>query len=134
MAKLSFKIDPEFLTANEADGLDEVNSKLVTALSPIPAYPDEYDGNDTEYTVFSYYTTPAEYYDDKPHHEVYHVSVKYVAPIGKNALTTRRSIKNALFDAGFTYPEETNISERKYSEKKYQIYLYECEYLGETGL
>jgi protocatechuate 3,4-dioxygenase beta subunit len=108
--------------------VDEIIKSTLTPITPkIAAH--TYTDDDPEYAVFSYYTTPSDYYDDKPDHEVYHISVKYVAPIGKNVLATRRSIKNALFDAGFTYPSETDIS-----EGKYQVYIYECERLGETGL
>jgi len=73
----------------------------------------DYVSNDAQetYITFNYFTTPDDFGDDEPGHEVYSVQVHYFCPSGINSLDTRNKIKNALKAAGFTHPSTTDATD-----------------------
>jgi len=104
---------------------------IATLQTPVGLTVEEsvYTGAGVSYITFDYYTRPAEFYDNNPAHEIYRVAVHLVAPPRTNLATKRAQIKTLMFAAGFTFPEEVNASSK--AEKHY---IYECEYLGVSGV
>lgn len=109
-----------------------VDELIVTTLqTPVGLDVEEsvYTGTNTSYITFDYYTIPHSFADNAPSHEIYHVAVHLVAPPRTNLSVKRAQIKTLLFAADFTYPTEVNASSK--AEKHY---IYECEFLGESGV
>lgn len=106
-----------------------VDEIIVATLTPV--IPDiasgTYTGGAAEYITFDYYTRPTTFGDDKPEFELYRIQIHLVAPVGTNILAKRRQIKNLLFAADFTYPDEIPGS-----DGAEQHYVYECEYIMPT--
>jgi len=73
----------------------------------------DYESNDAQetYITFNYFTTPDDYGDDEPGHEVYSVQVHYFCPSRENSIETRNKIKKALKAAGFTHPSTTDATD-----------------------
>lgn len=122
-----------------------VNERLIQALSPIaPVYPwIELEGNrdarQSRYFVFNYSTFPDTFADDLPCYEKYLIQVHYFCPIADSTVNIRRWIKRALFEADFTWPDETAVRKQNQTgDSGGQHYCFECETLevifdGETG-
>ncbi len=99
------------------------NQKIKSALDfGIPCVPDVYTGEAKEYITFNYNSVPEDFGDDAPGHELHLIQVHYFCPLGHNSLARRKSIKQKLFSAGLTWPDETNAS-----DKNGQHYVFECE-------
>lgn len=121
-----------------------VNQRLIKALSPIaPVYPwIEMEGNQDarqpRYFVFNYSTFPDMFADDAPHYEKYLIQVHYFCPLADSTVSIRNQIKRVLFDADFTWPEETVVRKQSQTgDSGGQHYCFECETLeaisyGET--
>ena len=60
--------------------------------------------------------------DDAPGHERWLVSVHFFAPLGENWNGRVRATKEALFAAGFTWPEFTDAT-----DQDGQHFVFECE-------
>lgn len=106
-----------------------VNSLLIEALNPTaPTAPDEYKGDAETYIIFNYTSTPINFGDDEPGHEIFFVQVHLYAPDGINTLTQRRAIKKALFIAGLTWPSYVNAS-----DGNGQHHVFECELVRALG-
>lgn len=107
-----------------------VDQALQTALSPlgIPASPNLYDGDATEYIVTSYEVVPEVYAERAPHAARYIVNVSYMLPHGDNPNSKLQQICMALWEAGFTWPGITNAS-----DADGQQYALECEYVDGGG-
>lgn len=101
-----------------------VDAKIIGALSSLgyPPQADVYGGTATTYIVFSYNTAPVAFGDNAPTHERYMVTVHFLCPLTTDAVTIRQSIKTLLFAAGFTWPDEINLS-----DEDGQDYAFECE-------
>lgn len=109
-----------------------VDELIITTLqTPVGLDVEEsvYTGTNTSYITFDYYSRPASFGDNKPEHEIYHVAVHLVAPPRSGLTAKRAQIKTLLFAAGFTFPEEVNAS-----SKVEKHYIYECEFLGSSGV
>lgn len=111
-----------------------VNERLIQALSPIaPAYPwIEFEGNQdarrSRYFVFNYTTFPDIFADDAPHYEKYLIQVHYFCPLSDSTVSIRNRIKRALFEADFTWPEETTVRKQSQTgDSGGQHYCFECE-------
>ncbi len=100
-----------------------LNSRLMAALNTIaPTSPDEHTGDDDTYITFNYNSSPADFGDDAPGHEIFSVQVHFFCPGGVNSLSMRRKIKKTLDAAGFSWPSCVNAS-----DKDGQHYVFECE-------
>lgn len=108
-----------------------VDELIVTTLTPLGIDGEEgvYTGTNAQYYTFDYYTIPHSFADNAPSHEIYHVAVHLVAPPRTNLSVKRAQIKTLLFAAGFTFPEEVPASSK--AEKHF---IYECEFLDESGV
>ena len=106
-----------------------INQTLKSALTPIaPAEADVYEGSEAVYITFEYSSLPDDFGDDEPSHERFLVSVHLYAPNGINTLDRRRAIKKALCDAGATWPEYENAS-----DKNGQHHIFDCEIVTAIG-
>jgi len=108
-----------------------VDRLLYTALNKIAGVqagdyePDE--GAEETYITYNYFTTPDDFGDDEPGHEVYSVQVHLFCPPGVNSLATRRKIKKALKAADFTYPRYTDAT-----DLDGQHHIFECMIAAEA--
>lgn len=102
-----------------------LNSTIKAAIEPIVPVcgPDQYDGPAIEYCAFNYSEIPDAFGDDSPHAIRYLVQLHYFIPTGANPISRKKLLKNALLNAGFTYPTVTNAS-----DGDGQHYVLECEY------
>lgn len=109
-----------------------VNEKIVQALTPfgIPIKTDFHGGHDDEYFTFNYADDRAtDFGDDGPQHVVAYMQIHWFLPRQKDYLALKKKIRNALFHAGFTYPEVTVMTERDIRHV-----VFECEIEDEDAL
>lgn len=106
-----------------------VNSLLKAALEPVaPVEADTYEGTEPTYITFGYISTPTDFGDDEPEHELFSISVHLFAPTGEDTIEKRRAIKKALAAAGTTWPSYTNAS-----DKEGQHHVFECQLARGAG-
>ena len=103
-----------------------INSTIRSAVTPIVAVcvPDVYTGTATEYCTFNAAEYPTGFADDVPTHIGYSAQVHYFCPTGVNPEAKKTALKNALFAAGFSYPEIQNMT-----DADGQHYVLECEFI-----
>ena len=101
-----------------------IDGALREALTPIVGLvkPNLYDGAATEYIVFNYDEVGVLNADDRPRAVVYRVMVHLYLPHGENPQTKKNAIREALHDAGATWPEITNASD---SEGQHYVFEFE---------
>lgn len=103
-----------------------VNEIIVTALRSLnlPVVERLYEGTKKEYITFNYADDRAEDFgDDAPHTDVAYMQIHYICPWGIDYDETRRSIRQKLFDAGFSWPEMTDASD---DSTRIRHFVYEC--------
>lgn len=104
--------------------IDERIRAAVLPVVPI-CEPDFYDGEAETYCTFNMEEIPTAFGDDAPHAVRYLIQLHLFAPGWPKPPSTRQLRKQlcrAVLDAGFTYPEVTNAS-----EKEAQHYVLEFE-------
>ena len=104
--------------------IDERIRAAVLPIVPI-CEPDLYDGEESTYCTFNMEEIPTAFGDDAPHAVRYLIQLHLFAPGWPKPPSTRQLRKQlcrAVLDAGFTYPEVTNAS-----EKETQHYVLEFE-------
>lgn len=109
-----------------------VNEKIKQALSPlgIPVVADFYGGGKDEYFTFNYADDRAvDFGDDAPQHIVAYMQIHWFMPRQKDYLAGKKKIRNILFQAGFTYPEVTVMT-----EGDIRHVIFECEIEDEDAL
>lgn len=102
-----------------------VNEKIIEALSSVgvPVTPDFNGGGKQEYITFNFADDRAvEFGDDAPLFDVAYMQIHYFLPSEKNYRETKKRIRKLLFDAGFTFPDVTEVTEGK---KRHLV--FECE-------
>ena len=70
-----------------------------------------YHGSAKRYYTFNYSTVGDDFADDAPGHERYLTQVHLFAPLSENITARIKATKEALFAAGFTWPETFNASD-----------------------
>ena len=108
----------------------DINEKIVAALEPMgyPVVPDLYTGEEGTHITFNYGSRGELFADGTPFSDVYLVQVHLMAPFGVNTVSTRKQIKQQLFDAGFTWPTETDAgSSVRAKERSGQHIIFECQ-------
>lgn len=107
-----------------------VNSIICTAVTPIVpvCVPDVYRPlpNETpavEYCTFNCSEIPDAFGDELPEAIRYLVQLHYFLPTGASPIAKKKQLKNALLNAGFTYPSVTNAS-----DSDGQHIIFESEY------
>lgn len=96
-----------------------VNAIIMKVLPPFgyPVVPEIYTGNEKYYITFNRVADAAKRFaDNEPGCTVVHIQVHFFMPLLENSvqtnhLRTTREIREALFKAGFTYPEVTILIE-----------------------
>ena len=106
-----------------------IDTTIRTALAPLglPVEPNDYDGEEREYISFVYSELGVIYADGKPDAIRYLVSIHWYLPRGKNPEIGKNRIRNLLLDAGATWPNIVNAS-----DKEGQHYAFSCEMTGEV--
>ena len=99
----------------------------------IPVKPYTYRGEEEKYITYNYANDAgADFGDDAPGCDLTSVQVHYFMPIinskGKheNFLAIKKEIRNALHEAGFTYPQVTVMEEQ---ETNTWHLIFECEFV-----
>jgi hypothetical protein len=102
----------------------------------IPAYPDSYTGKDSarpeRWITYNFAANNGDLYgDDAPNAVVHSIQVHLFMPANKNFFAIQNSIRNALFEDGFTYPEITvlvdTITTANSGTSKLRHIVFECE-------
>jgi hypothetical protein len=102
----------------------------------IPAYPDLYTGKDSarpeRWITYNFAANNGDLYgDDAPNAVVHSIQVHLFMPANKNFFAIQNSIRNALFEDGFTYPEITvlvdTITTANSGTSKLRHIVFECE-------
>ena len=111
-----------------------VNEIIIKALAPfdIPITPDFFGGGAKEYFTFNYADDrAADFGDNAPLHVVAYMQVHYFAPMEKDYLSMKKTVRRALFDAGFTYPDVTDATIK---EDRIRHLVFECSIENEYEL
>lgn len=77
----------------------------------LPCAHPNYDGEEKTFLTFNISVVPMNYADDGPEHEKWLIELHLFAPVGQNTRRLRKELRQAIFDAGFTYPDQTDASE-----------------------
>lgn len=104
-----------------------VNQKIMAVLKPFgyPCVPDFYTGKENHYFVFQTVDElGADFGDGAPSHCVLFLQIHYFLPLTENYIREKNKIREALFQAGFTYPEITMLTE---PENNIRHIVFECE-------
>ena len=102
-----------------------INSIIRTAVLPIVPIcePHLYDGTATEYCTFNYTRYPDDFADDSPRAIGHSVQLHYCLPLNQNPNTKLNQLADALFAAGFVYPNIVDAT-----DDVGQHYVLETEY------
>lgn len=101
--------------------INSIIEGALTSITPEIAM-DIYKGGSATYIAYNYSTSGANFADDAPQHEIYFVQVHFFCPLKTNSIATRKSIKQKLFAADFTWPEVTDAT-----DDTGQHWVFECE-------
>ena len=102
----------------------------------IPAYPDSYTGKDSarpeRWITYNFAANNGDLYgDDAPNAVVHSIQVHLFMPANKNFFVIQNSIRNALFEDGFTYPDITvmvdEVTTANSGTSKLRHIVFECE-------
>ena len=102
----------------------------------IPAYPDSYTGKDSarpeRWITYNFAANNGDLYgDDAPNAVVHSIQVHLFMPANKNFFAIQNSIRNALFEDGFTFPDITSkvdeITTANSGTSKLRHIVFECE-------
>lgn len=107
-----------------------LNETIIAALSPLgyPVVPDKYTGTEPVYLTFNYSRQGALFADDMPWLDVCLVQIHLFAPYGWDSVAARREVRQRLFAAGFTWPQETDAGAGDDTEDPDgQHIVFECE-------
>ena len=90
-----------------------------------PCKPDIYTGKENYYFTFNTAGEHGENYgDNEPECVVCNMQIHLYLPLEKNYLKIKKQVREALFKAGFTYPEVTVLT---IPEKGIRHIVYECD-------
>lgn len=106
-----------------------MNKKLKDALDTLgdPVEMGEVIGGD-QYYSFNYTILGADYSDDAPNHQRYLIQVHFYCPRTFDTVQRIRDTQNALFSAGFTWPDVITGS-----DEDGQHIIFECEGVEGVG-
>lgn len=86
-----------------------IGERIRAAVTPVVAecVAELYRGEAEEYCVFNFTELPEGFGDNKPHMIRYLIQLHYCLPWGMNPNKTKRALRRAILDAGFTAPTIT---------------------------
>lgn len=100
------------------------------AFTGYPVQQGSYDGVATTYFTLRMDSIPTNYADDRPQHDRWLIQLHFFAPFSLNTTTLRRTIREALFAAGYSYPALVDASENaRASDGTEQHIVFEFEAL-----
>lgn len=86
--------------------------KNVATTLGYPCSPNQYTGKESRYIEYNYAViNGGNFGDDRPECNVASVQVHLYLPKKENFLTRMKALQAALFDAGFTWPAVTTLTE-----------------------
>ena len=104
-----------------------VNETIICALKKFgyPCRPDLYDGEEKKYFTFNYADERgADFGDNEPGCIASSMQIHFFLPLDENCIKEKKKVREALFSAGFTYPEVTELTEK---ENNIRHIVYECD-------
>ena len=104
-----------------------VNETIRAALRPfkLPVYPDVYLGKAKEYFTFNYADDRGgDFGDGYPQTNVVNVQIQYFCSLSKDYRPVKEAVRESLHDAGFTWPEVVDASDRK---EQIRHIVFTCE-------
>lgn len=110
-----------------------IASRIIEATGPnssigIPCVQGNYEGSENTYLSFKIDTYPNNFADDYPLTDKIIVMMHLFAPFLRNTRVLREQIREAIADAGFTYPTATDVSENtRASDGTEQHIVFEFE-------
>lgn len=111
-----------------------VNGKIIQALNSfgVKVTPDFSGGGEDEYFTFNYTDDRAVYYgDNDPLCVVAYIQIHYFCPVKKDYLRLKKEVRNALMNAGFSYPAVTDVTSAGDEERHL---VFECSIENEYEL
>jgi hypothetical protein len=81
------------------------------AFTGYPCAKTSYDGDACAYFVFRMDAIPENHADDMPQHDRWLLQLHLFAPFTQNTRALRKQLREAISDAGFTYPAMVDASE-----------------------
>ena len=90
-----------------------IDNKIRSAITPIVSVcvPHLYTETETEYCTFNYTRYPAEYSDNAPMAVGFSIQMHYFLPLKNNPNDKLSQLANALFAAGFDYPQIVDVTD-----------------------
>lgn len=90
-----------------------MESRIVSALAftGYGIYNNTYTGTDNAYFVFLIDIMPRMFANDEAQYAINDVSLHFYCPVTQNTVELRKQIKKAIQDAGFTFPNELDVSD-----------------------
>ena len=113
---------------SEQKSVGEILDETIEPLFPGAVFPNVYRGELAEYVVYNYDILNALSAESAPQAAVYLVQVHLYYPEGKNPTDAILALDRALWNAGFTWPSLTNVS-----DGEGQHYALECKYTDGGG-
>ncbi|MBU5627708.1 hypothetical protein KQI82_12390 [Oscillibacter sp. MSJ-2] len=92
-----------------------INSTIKAAVVPIVpiCVPHLYAGTEKEYCTFNYTMYPTDFGDNAPGVIGYSVQLHYCLPLNDSPLAKLKLLSDALFSAGFDYPQIVDVTDKK---------------------
>jgi hypothetical protein len=109
-----------------------VGALLKSALTDLkyPVYPIQYDGDADHYFVYDILDDRGDDFgDDIPDVDHYWIRLKFYYPLGENQFAMRKTVRNLLHGAGFSYADITEVS---FPEEGRDGLEWNCEYIAES--
>ena len=98
------------------------------AFTGLPCVHPNYDGEEKAFLTFNLDALPSNFADDQPMHDRWLIQLHLFAPVTQNTRKLRKQIRQSIFDAGFTYPEQIDASEAfKKTDGSEQHIVFEFE-------
>lgn len=89
-----------------------IASRIIEAVSftKLPCVQVSYNGNEETYFTFNLQAIPSAFADDSPDADIWLIQLHLYAPFTLDTTKLRRRVRNAIHNAGFTYPDLTDAS------------------------
>jgi len=94
----------------------EADVSTAVSFTGIPVYRKRNTGTASTYFILMVDSVPTRFRNNRPTKVRYSIVLHLVAPITYDDVSIRDSIKDALFSAGFSYPDLIDASNDKESE------------------
>ena len=101
--------------------VDELIRTTVNAAGISKVIAGEYPGDTMPYVTYSYYINPADYSDNEPRTLVHNCILHLVYDKTFDGVALCKTLRDALFAAGFSYPSQSPGTERDVTD-----IIFEC--------